>query len=178
MARLFIRRDLEQVVGGLVLDTVNEVARETEAMAKQFAPSTKIWRTQNDALVRPEHRPLEGQEIVEGFRFRAKSFDWDKENRGLGQYTYLKQPRDRSSRSLIHVRNCRCYTEKGTGVEDGISRRPAIIRRDDVVAVVESASPWAVIAEYGMVYPNGQESRGSYYMARAAKAIKQKVGVT
>ncbi len=178
MARVFIARDLEARAGSLVVDTVNQIARDTEALAKEYAPPTKIWRTQKDGMVRPEHRPLEGQETVEGFRFRAKSFDWDKENRGLGSYTYLLQPRDRTSRSLIHVKNCRCYLEDGDGVAEGIDRTQAVIQRTEVAATVVSASEWATLAEYGMVYPNNQETRGSYYMARAARAMKARLGIT
>lgn len=178
MARVFIARDLEARAGSLVVDTVNQIAREAEVLAKEYAPPTKIWRTQKDAMVRPEHRPLEGAETIEGFRFRAKSFDWDRENRGVGNYTYLLGPRDRTSRSLIHVKNCRCYLEDGTGVADGISRTPAVLRPTEVRATVVSSSEWARDAEFGTVYPNNQESRGAYYMARAAQAMKARLGIT
>lgn len=178
MARIFIARDLEQRAASLIVDTLSDIAADTEKVAKQLAPPTKIWRTQRDALVRPEHRRLEGEETVDGLRFEAKSYDWDRKNRGLGVYTYLLAPRDRTSRSYVHVDNCRCYLEDGTGVADGITRSRPSFGDNQVSVDVVSASEWAVEAEYGTVYPNNQVAKGSQSMARTAATMRARLGVS
>lgn len=179
MARIFIARDLEARAGYLVTDTVDEVARQAEELAKGYAPPTKIWRTMRDDKVRPEHRALEGKEEAGQIRFKAKSFKWDKENRAVGEHTYLLAPRDRSSRSLIHVRQCRCYLQVNNGVAEGIKRTEAIIKRDSVEATVVSSSEWAVDAEYGQAYPSiGKTSKGEYYMKKAEQTMKTRLGIT
>lgn len=172
MARFTLSRGLEERLAARVADHVTSIARKVEDEAKDLAPPTKIWRTKRDTLVRHQHALADDQEVAENLRFKLESFDWDREHRGLGPYTYLLVPRDPTSRAYVNTVNCRCRTLPGTGVADGITLEAARVTGTRVEARVVSASEWAVDAEYGTTYPGGQGySPGVRYMGRAVEHV-------
>ncbi|MER7759467.1 hypothetical protein [Streptomyces sp. NPDC097619] len=172
MARFRVAPGLERKLAALVAPKVHAIAREVERQAKIFAPPTKKWITVADDKVRPTHVAAHGQEVPDNLRFRVNSMRWDREHRGLGPITFMKGPRDESSRAVANLKNCRCHAVQ---IRDGIARhintRPPVITGSTVTVKVVATGPWVVPAEVGTLYPGNLEAKGVYYMARAAAAV-------
>ncbi|MFF4276125.1 hypothetical protein [Streptomyces sp. NPDC001536] len=163
---------LERMVALMVAPQVHEIAREVERAAKRFAPPTKRWITVADDRVRPTHVEAHGQERPENLRFEINSMDWDRKHRGVGPITYMKEPRDESSRAVANIKNCRCSVH---AIPDGIARNirtlPPVVTGSTVTAKVVASGQFVVEAEVGTVYPGNLEAVGAFYMARAVAAV-------
>lgn len=172
MATFHVEPGLEQKLAQLIAPKIHEIARAVERQAKVFAPPTKKWITVADDKVRPTHVAAHGQEVPDNLRFKINSMDWDRRHRGVGALTYMKAPRDESSRAVANLKNCRCHAQS---IPDGISRNiralPPVITGSTVTARVIAQGEWVVPAEIGTVYPGNLEARGTYFMARAAAAV-------
>lgn len=171
MATFTPRKGLEQKLAAMLRGPVDDVAKQVEDRAKELAPATKVWTTVGDDRVRHQHRKVNGTELPANLRFKLSSYEWDREHRGVGPFTYLLGPRDETGRALIAIINCRCHLQKGSGVADGISRDPATVAGSTVTATVVSDSEWAVEAEYGAVYPQLGAVPGVRYMGRAVEQV-------
>ncbi|MGA5411566.1 hypothetical protein ACPCSC_30465 [Streptomyces lavendulocolor] len=163
---------LEAKLAQLIAPHVQEIAREVERQAKVFAPPTKKWITVADDKVRPTHVAAHGQEVPTNLRFKINSMQWDMQHRGLGPTTYMKEPRDGSSRAVANIKNCRCHS---MSIPDGISRNirtlPPVVAGTTVTVKVIAEGEWVIPAEIGTVYPGNLEAKGAYFMARAAAAV-------
>ncbi|KIF04148.1 hypothetical protein PL81_20250 [Streptomyces sp. RSD-27] len=172
MAKFHPEPGLEEKLAHLIAPKVHEIAREVERQAKVFAPPTKKWITVADDKVRPTHVAAHGQEVPGNLRFKINSMRWDRDHRGVGPLTYMKAPRDESSRAVANLKNCRCYARTiPDGISRNISTRPPVIVGSTVTVKVVATGEWVVPAEIGTVYPGGLEAKGAYYMARAAAAV-------
>ncbi|MFI8265272.1 hypothetical protein [Streptomyces sp. NPDC085665] len=160
------------MVALMVAPQVHAVARDVERTAKRLAPPTKRWITLADDRVRPTHVSAHGQERPENLRFEVNSMDWDRRHRGLGPTTYMKAPRDESSRAVANIKNCRCSVHT---IPDGIARNirtlPPVVTGTTVTAKVVATGQWVVEAEVGTVYPGNLEAPGVFYMRRAAAEV-------
>ncbi|MGC4950903.1 hypothetical protein ACLQ2N_32525 [Streptomyces sp. DT224] len=172
MAKFHVEPGLEQKLAQLIAPQVHEIARRVERQAKVFAPPTKKWITVADDKVRPTHAAAHGQEVPANLRFKIKSMRWDMQHRGLGPTTYMKEPRDSSSRAVANIKNCRCHAQS---ISDGISRNirtlPPVVAGSTVTVKVIAEGEWVVPAEIGTVYPGNLEAKGAFYMARAVAAV-------
>jgi hypothetical protein len=172
MAKFHVEPGLEEKLAWLIAPQVEEIAREVERQAKVFAPPTKKWITVADDKVRPTHIAAHGQEVPDNLRFKINSMQWDREHRGVGALTYMKAPRDESSRAVANLKNCRCHARS---IPDGISRNirtlPPVVSGSQVTVKVVAEGEWVVPAEIGTVCPGNLEAKGAYYMARAAAAV-------
>ncbi|MFB8026019.1 MULTISPECIES: hypothetical protein [unclassified Streptomyces] len=172
MAKFHPEPGLEQKLALFLAPQIHEIAREVERQAKVFAPPTKKWVTVGDDKVRPTHVSANGQEVPANLRFKVQSMRWDRVHRGVGPTTYMKAPRDESSRAVANIKNCRCHA---ASIPDGISRLintgPPVVVGSTVTVKVVAEGEWVVPAEIGTVYPGNLEAKGAYYMARAAAAV-------
>ncbi|RSS97253.1 hypothetical protein EF903_01660 [Streptomyces sp. WAC05292] len=172
MAKFHVEPGLEEKLAALIAPKIYEIAREVERQAKVFAPPTKKWVTVADDKVRPTHIAAHGQEVPANLRFKINSMQWDRDHRGVGPLTYMKAPRDESSRAVANLKNCRCHART---IPDGISRhintRPPVVTGSTVTVKVVAVGEWVIPAEIGTVYPGNLEAKGAYYMARAAAAV-------
>ncbi|MER6109381.1 hypothetical protein [Streptomyces hirsutus] len=165
-------RGLEEQLARMLAPAVRQIAVRVEVEAKRLAPPTKQWVTVGDDRVRPTHVKAQGQVVPGNLRFKINSMDWDKRHRGVGEYTYMLQPKDRTSRAIANIRNCRCTTHKDP---DGIARhirtgQPVVAGKKVTVTVSVSADQ-VVEAEVGTVYPGNLRAEGTFFMSRAAAAV-------
>jgi hypothetical protein len=171
-AKFHVEPGLEAKLAQLIAPKVHEIAREVERQAKVFAPPTKKWITVADAKVRPTHVAAHGQEVPANLRFKINSMQWDMQHRGLGPTTYMKAPRDSSSRAVANIKNCRCHS---MSIPDGISRNirtlPPVVAGSTVTVKVIAEGEWVIPAEIGTVYPGNLEAKGAYFMARAVATV-------
>ncbi|MEU0857411.1 hypothetical protein ABZ352_18505 [Streptomyces griseofuscus] len=172
MATFHVTPGLEEQLAQLIAPKVQEIGREVERQAKLLAPPTKKWITLSDDKVRPTHAAAHGQEVPDNLRFAINSMAWDRQHRGVGALTYMKAPRDESSRAVANIKHCRCHVQT---VPDGISRNihsmPLVVAGTTVTVKVVAEGDWVVPAEIGTVYPGNLEAVGTYFMARAAAAV-------
>lgn len=172
MAKFHVEPGLEQKLAVMLAPKVHEIAREVERQAKVFAPPTKQWITVGDDKVRPTHVAAHGQEVPDNLRFAVNSMRWDRQHRGVGEKTYMKAPRDETSRAVANIKNCRCHARS---IPDGISRNistlPPVITGSTITVKVVARGRWVVPAEVGTVYPGNLVAKGAFYMARAAAAV-------
>ncbi|MFJ4342702.1 hypothetical protein [Streptomyces sp. NPDC088915] len=172
MAKFHAAPGLEQQLAAMIAPHIHEIARDVEREAKRLAPPTKRWITVADDRVRPTHAAAHGQEKPANLRFEINSMDWDRRHRGVGPLTYMKGPRDESSRAVANIKNCRCTTRT---IPDGIARNiralPPVITGSTVTAKVVASGQFVIEAEVGTVYPGNMEAVGAFYMARAAAIV-------
>ncbi|MFF0754406.1 hypothetical protein [Streptomyces sp. NPDC004267] len=172
MAKFHVEPGLEQKLARLIAPQIHEIGKRVERQAKVFAPPTKKWITVADDRVRPTHVAAHDQEVPDNLRFKVNSMRWDREHRGLGPLTYMKAPRDETSRAVANLKNCRCHAQR---IPDGISRNirtlPPVVVGSTVTVKVIAEGEWVVPAEIGTVYPGNLEAKGTYFMARAAAAV-------
>ncbi|MGW0562949.1 hypothetical protein ACWDZ4_20575 [Streptomyces sp. NPDC003016] len=172
MAKFHVEPGLEEKLAAMIAPKVHEIARQVERQAKVFAPPTKQWVTVGDNKVRPTHVGAQGQEVPDNLRFEVNSMSWDRKHRGVGPITYMKAPRDETSRAVANIKNCRCHARS---IPDGISRNistlPPVVTGSTVTVKVVAQGRWVVAAEIGTVYPGNLEAKGAFYMARAAAVV-------
>lgn len=172
--RVRLRRDLDELVARMVQRKITRIAEEVADQAKTDAPRTKTWVSRRDGRVRKTHvhADLTQREIPENTRFKLKSMDWDREHRGLGPYTYMRWPRDETSRAVANIINCRCVVEYNPS---GISRLVQVekARTHGAVtrAVVRVKGKLAVQAERGDAYAGDLIAAGTHFLSRAASAV-------
>lgn len=172
MAKFHVAPGLEERLAVMIAPHVEAVGRRVERQAKILAPPTKKWVTVADNDMRPTHVAANGQERPDNLRFEINSMEWDIKHRGVGPLTYMKFPRDESSRAVANLKNCECRADK---IPDGISRNirttPAVVTGSKVTVTVVAEGEWVVAAEVGTVYPGNLVAPGVFYMARAAAAV-------
>jgi hypothetical protein len=163
---------LEAMVARMVAPEVTEIGHQVERAAKRLAPPLKEWVTVADDRVRPTHVAAEGQQVPDNLRFKINSMEWDRKHRGLGEHTWMRAPRDESSRAVANIKNCRCTPRS---IPDGIARNirtgPTVVSATMVRVDVIAEGPWVVEAEWGTVYPGGLRADGTHFMARAAAEV-------
>lgn len=106
MARFRPRKGLDELVARMVVPQVEELARSVRDEQRKLAPPTKEWVTMRDDRVRPEHRKTDRQVVPGNLRFELPSHPWDREHRGLGPHTYMRFPKDETSRAVVNIINC------------------------------------------------------------------------
>ncbi|MBG7704921.1 hypothetical protein HCJ76_44370 [Streptomyces sp. MC1] len=172
MAKFTAVPGLEERLAVMIAPKVEEIGRRVERQAKVFAPPTKKWVTVADNDMRPTHVAANGQEVPDNLRFQINSMQWDRDHRGVGPMTYMKFPRDESSRAVANLKNCECRADK---IPDGISKNirtlPPVVSGSKVTVTVVAEGEWVVAAEVGTVYPGNLIAPGTFYMARAAAAV-------
>lgn len=173
MARFVVAPDLELKVGRIVTGPITRIAREVEAQAKENAPPLKQWVTMVDPKVRhPHHTEMHGEARPVNLRFDLRSFQWDIEHRGVGARTYLRYPRDTTSRAYVNIVNCRCVLKLDRdAIRDGIYTDGPTTTKNKVALVVISEGDYVVPAEFGTVYPGDLIAYGTFYMGRAAADV-------
>lgn len=172
MARFTPAPDLLAKVARIVTPAVVGIAGDVEARAKAHAPPTKTWVHMNDALVRKQHRKAGGQEVPDNLRFILDSFQWDMEHRGVGPDSYLRFPRDESSRCFVQLVHCRCSIKvDADGIAKLISAGEPVFTGDAVVVNVVAEGDWVVEAEFGTIYPGDLVAPGVSYIGRAAREV-------
>ncbi|MFE2723902.1 hypothetical protein [Kitasatospora sp. NPDC059327] len=172
MARFEAVPGLEELVAAMVAPEIGRIADEVADRAKRLAPPTKQWVTVADDRVRHTHVQTEGQSVPNNLRFKVPSMDWDRRHRGLGAHTYMKAPRDQTSRAVANIKNCRCHTMLDpVGISRGINSGPPIVAGNHVTVTVVCEGDLVVQAELGDVYPGGLVAAGAHFMARATRAV-------
>ncbi|MFJ5121962.1 hypothetical protein [Kitasatospora sp. NPDC088548] len=172
MAKFIPVPGLEALVASLVAPEVRRVGEKVVAEARRLAPPTKRWVTVADNRVRHTHVQAEGQTVPNNLRFAVPSMDWDRRHRGVGAFTYMKAPRDQSSRAVANLKNCRCQVATDPkGVARGINARLPVIAGNTVKVTVVCEGDLVVQAELGDVYPGGLVAAGLHFMARAARTV-------
>jgi hypothetical protein len=163
---------LEEMVAAMVAPEVHRIGKRVEAQAKVLAPPTKTWVTMADEKVRRTHVDTEGQEVPGNLRFEVPSMDWDRRHRGLGEKTYMKAPKDETSRAVANIKNCRCTMALDPdGIGRGINAGEPVIEGNLVRVTVVCEGNKVAQSEFGDVYPGGLIAPGAHFMARAAAAV-------
>jgi hypothetical protein len=103
MAKFIPEPGLEEKLALMVAPHVHRIAQQVELEAKRLAPPTKSWVTVADDRVRPTHVAAQGQVVPGNLRFAINSMDWDRQHRGVGDKTYMRAPRDQTSRAPTHT---------------------------------------------------------------------------
>ncbi|HET9656743.1 MAG TPA: hypothetical protein VFP72_15430, partial [Kineosporiaceae bacterium] len=148
---------------------VDRIISEVADRAKKHAPPGKLWRSKEDSRVRPTHVHAHGQVVPGNLRFSVPSMQWDMEHRGLGPATFMRYPKDESSRAVVNIVNCRCVADDlPDHVKDMIRAEKARLEGARVHGKVIAEGPFVVQAEYGDVYPLGLVADGAFFMTRAA----------
>ncbi|MFC5886844.1 hypothetical protein ACFP0N_17900 [Kitasatospora aburaviensis] len=156
----------------MVAPEVGRIGDKIATQAKRLAPPTKQWVTVGDDRVRHTHVQTEGQTVPNNLRFKVPSMDWDRRHRGLGAYTYMKAPRDQTSRAVANIKNCRCRTASDpAGISRGINTRPPVVAGNRVTMTVVCEGDLVVQAELGDVYPGGLVAAGAHFMAKAVSTV-------
>jgi hypothetical protein len=172
MAKFTAAPGLEAKVAQMIAPHVARIAHQVEVEAKRLAPPTKRWVTMGDDRVRPTHVKAQGQEVPGNLRFSINSMEWDRKHRGVGAKTYMREPRDESSRAVANIKNCRCTTSVDPqGIARNITTGQPIVTGKRVTVIVSVAAPMVVEAEFGTVYPGGLVADGTHFMARAAAMV-------
>ncbi|MFI1201611.1 hypothetical protein ACH4VR_19530 [Streptomyces sp. NPDC020883] len=172
MARFTPNPALETLLARMVALDIQRVAHQVEVEAKRMAPPTKRWVTAADDNVRPTHMQAQGQLVPGNLRFTVNSMDWDRNHRGVGPNTYMRQPRDESSRAVANLKNCRCTMAiDPDGIARNIRTGQPIITGKKVTVTVTARGPLVVEAEVGTVYPGNLAAEGVHFMARAAAVV-------
>ncbi|MFD7830701.1 hypothetical protein [Streptomyces sp. MJM8645] len=175
MARFEAVPGLEELVAAMVAPEVGRIADQVADRARRLAPPTKQWVTVADDRVRHTHVQTEGQSVPNNLRFKVPSMDWDRKHRGVGEYTYMKAPRDESSRAVANLKNCRCTTTLDPkGVAHGINTGQPVTAGNRVTVTVVCEGDLVVQAEFGDVYPGGLVATGTHFMARAVNETSLK----
>ncbi|MFD4794988.1 hypothetical protein [Streptomyces anulatus] len=169
MAKFTPAPGLEEALALMIAPDVRRIALRVEAAAKSLAPPTKRWVTVGDDRVRPTHVDAQGQEVPGNLRFTLNSMDWDVKHRGVGPSTYMREPRDRSSRAIANLKNCRCSTHKDPdGIARLINTGQPVVSGKKVTVTVYAQGPLVVEAEVGTVYPGNLVADGAHFMAGGA----------
>ncbi|MFK0290739.1 hypothetical protein ACIQU6_09705 [Streptomyces sp. NPDC090442] len=172
MATFTLNPALETLLARMVTPDIQRIARQVEAEAKRLAPPTKRWVTVADDNVRPTHMQVQGQLVPDNLRFTINSMDWDRKHRGIGPNTYMRQPRDESSRAVANLKNCRCTTAIDPhGIARNINTSQPNLTGKQVTVTVTAHGPMVVEAEVGTVYPGNLAAEGAHFMARAAAVV-------
>ncbi|CAM5235595.1 hypothetical protein [Streptomyces griseomycini] len=163
---------LEEQLARMLAPAVRRIAVQVEVEAKRLAPPTKRWVTVGDNRVRPTHVAAQGQVVPGNLRFKINSMDWDMKHRGLGEHTYMLQPKDESSRAVANIKNCRCTTHKDPkGIARHITTGQPVIAGKKVTVTVSVEADQVVEAEVGTVYPGNLRAEGTFFMSRAAAIV-------
>ncbi|MEU9925154.1 hypothetical protein AB0H51_28365 [Streptomyces griseoluteus] len=172
MAKFTAVPGLEERLAVMIAPKVEEIGRRVERQAKVFAPPTKKWVTVRDNDMRRTHIAANGQEVPGNLRFEINSMQWDRDHRGIGAKTYMRFPKDESSRAVANLKNCECRADT---IPDGISKNirttPPVVAGAKVTVTVVAEGRGVVAAEVGTVYPGNLVAPGVFYMARAAAAV-------
>ncbi|MYW67138.1 hypothetical protein GTY65_24165 [Streptomyces sp. SID8379] len=172
MAKFHPNPGLEAALARMIAPHVQRIAHQVEVEAKRLAPPTKRWVTVADDKVRPTHVEAQGQVVPDNLRFTINSMEWDRKHRGVGPNTYMRVPRDHSSRAVANIKHCRCSTTiDPDGIARNITTGQSIITGKKVTVTVSVRAPMVVEAEVGTVYPGNLIAEGTHFMARAAAAV-------
>ncbi|MGW1275492.1 hypothetical protein ACWD4V_00850 [Streptomyces tsukubensis] len=171
MAKFTPNPSLETQLARMIAPDVRRVAHQVEIEARRLAPPTKRWVTMADDAVRPTHRQAHGQTVPANLRFTVRSMDWDRKHRGVGQNTYMREPRDRTSRAVANIKNCRCTTVLSDGIARNIATGLPVVTGKRVTVTVTARAPLVVEAEVGTTYPGNLVADGTHFMARAAAIV-------
>jgi hypothetical protein len=160
---------LEELVAAMIAPQIHDIAKEVEREAKRLAPPIKTWISMRDGRVRHTHKGTDGQKVPANLRFKIESMEWDREHRGVGPNTYMRFPKDETSRAVVNILNCRCRVQfDKNGIAKHIKAGPAKVEGTKVVSVVSVKGEWVVAAEFGTVYPGQLVAKGNRFMGRAA----------
>lgn len=169
---------VEELVAKMIAPRVTEIAEDVKREAKRLAPGTKVWVTFEDGRVCDHCQPLHMNELPENLRFAAKSYQWDIDNRGVGEYTYLLYPRDSSAgaNDLVMVSHCRCLLDRDPeGLSRKIHNTPGKAAGKLVKATVYIEGDHVVEAEQGTVYGEGRHVvEGAHFMYRGALNVARR----
>ncbi|MEU1592774.1 hypothetical protein ABZ468_07910 [Streptomyces sp. NPDC005708] len=172
MAKFTPAQGLEARLAAMLAPAVQRIAHQVEVEAKRLAPPTKRWVTVGDDKVRPTHVAAQGQEVPGNLRFTINSMAWDMKHRGLGPKTYMRQPKDESSRAVANIKNCRCTTAQDPdGIARHINTSQPVVAGKKVTVTVSVQAPMVVEAEVGTVYPGNLPADGAHFMSRAAAIV-------
>ncbi|MFN1193376.1 hypothetical protein ACK03K_34495 [[Kitasatospora] papulosa] len=172
MAKFVPARGLEEALAQMVAPAVHRIARQVEIEAKRLAPPVKRWVTVGDDQVRPTHVSAQGQAVPGNLRFAINSMDWDRRHRGVGEKTYMRAPKDQSSRAIANIRNCRCTTHSDPdGIAKNINTGPPVVAGKKVTVTVSARGHLVVEAEVGTVYPGNLVADGAHFMSRGAAIV-------
>lgn len=172
MAKFTPAPGLEEQLARMLAPAVQRIAHQVEVEAKRLAPPVKRWVTMGDDHVRPTHVLAQGQDVPGNLRFELNSMRWDMEHRGVGPHTYMTEPRDRSSRAIANLKNCRCSTHRDPdGIARHINTGPPVVAGKKVTVTVSVQAPKVVEAEVGTVYPGNLVAEGTFFMSRAAAIV-------
>ncbi|MCD9904630.1 hypothetical protein LUR56_40160 [Streptomyces sp. MT29] len=163
---------LEEALAQMLAPDVHRIARQVEIEAKRLAPPTKRWVTVGDDHVRPTHVSAQGQEVPDNLRFAINTMDWDRKHRGLGDKTYMRAPKDQSSRAVANIKNCRCTTHRNPdGIAKNINTGPPVVAGKTVTVTVVARGHLVVEAEVGTVYPGNLVADGAHFMSLGATIV-------
>jgi len=163
---------LEELVAAMVAPEVQRIADRVTNAARQFAPPTKTWVSMGDDRVRKTHVQTHGQEVPDNLRFAVPSMDWDRKHRGVGPTTYMRFPKDETSRAVANLKNCRCVPRLDPqGIAKGINASQVTVAGKVVRVRVVCEGNLVVESEFGDVYPGGLIAKGAHFMARATAAV-------
>lgn len=186
MARFVEAPDLLEKVARLVTPQIDDVAARVERAAKRNAPPTKDWVSKRDDRVRETHveADLKQRGIPDNLRFKLTSMRWDQVHRGLGEHTFMVEPRDLSSMAWVNAgqqemethgmeNNCRCYVVRDPeGVAKLIGREQPIREGERITVKVVCEGHLVVQAEFGDRYPQfGLQAEGAHFMGAAAAQV-------
>lgn len=175
MATFTLDKHVLEKAAALVMKPTDEITEQVADEARQRAPSTKIWHTMGDERVRdPWHVDMDGQVRPSNLRFELESHPWDREHRGLGKSTYMRFPKDKTSRAVVNIEQCRCRPLTETdrdGIRKLISTVESVFKVDKVTGTVVCEGDWVVQCEVGTVYPGDLVAEGTFFMRKAAWTV-------
>ncbi len=172
MSKFTAAPGLEEALARMVASHIRRIAQQVEIEAKRLAPPVKHWVTVGDDKVRPTHVAAQGQEVPGNLRFAINSMDWDRRHRGLGDKTYMREPKDQTSRAVANIKNCRCTSHTDPdGIARNINTGPPVVSGKKVTVTVTARGRLVVEAEVGTVYPGNLVAEGAHFMSRGAAIV-------
>ncbi|WP_431976083.1 hypothetical protein [Micromonospora haikouensis] len=161
---------LEAAIARLIAPRVQQITEQVAEAARDNAPPTKTWKSQGDALVRPEHRAADGQEVPENLRFVVGSPAYDQQHYGAGPHQQLREPRDPEGTPGATV-NCRCQTVSDPdGIARNIHAHPVTVSGSRIVGVVTCHGNRVVDSEFGT-----DKDDAARFMGRAIDEVARRL---
>jgi hypothetical protein len=169
---------LDDMVALMVAPEVRVVADDVRDTAKKLAPQTKTWVTRGDNRVRDTHREVKAsgfnRDVPDNLRFYLRTMDWDandEESNHLPPQTWMHYPRDKTSRAVVNILECRCHVRRFHKLRNKIRTMPTQVVGPSVRIRVQVTGNRVVESEFGEKYTGPPpDEPGLRWMGKAASA--------
>lgn len=172
MGKFRPRPELDKIVAKMVVPAITALTEKAADGAKKAAPPEKIWLSEDDERVRPEHVKAHDQHVPKNLRFTLDSPQYDREHYGAGEIQMGRKPKHKGNGEDGFTpgltANCRCFlSEDPKGVAKTIKAHRARAAGTKVTGRVTCDHELAVPAEFG-----NSRDVGARFMSKGLAAAK------